>query len=127
MKVCPHPSPRSLSPPAVQNPPRKRWTRAECERLEAAGIFDQQRVELIEGELIDKMAKNRPHVDAAALLIGWLIQVFGARHVNSEAPIDVAPEDNPTNQPQPDLIVLKREYSGGFRSARPQPKDWISL
>ena len=110
------------SPPVAQNPPRKRWNRAECDALEAAGILDQQRLELIEGELIDKMPKNRPHVDALALLIGWLIQVFGSRHVNSEAPIDVAPEDNPTNEPQPDLIVLRREYSG-FRSVRPQPKD----
>jgi Uma2 family endonuclease len=110
------------SPPAVQNPPRKRWSRAECERLEALGIFDQQRVELIEGELIDKMGKNRPHVDAAALLIGWLIQVFGARYVNTEAPIDVAPEDNPTNQPVPDLIVLKQDYDR-FRSATPQPRN----
>jgi len=51
-------------------------------------------------------------VDAVALLSGWLIQVFGIRFVNSEAPIDVAPEDNPTNQPEPDLIVLKHSYSG---------------
>jgi Uma2 family endonuclease len=50
------------------------------------------------------------------------MRVFGARLVNAEVPIDVAPEDNPTNEPQPDLIVLKREYSG-FRSATPQPKD----
>ena len=111
-----------LSPPAVQDPPRKRWSRPECDRLEALGIFEQQRVELIEGELIDKMGKNRPHVDTLTLLFGWLIQVFGLRFVNTEAPIDVAPEDNPTNQPQPDLIVLKRDYST-FRSATPQPQD----
>jgi Uma2 family endonuclease len=109
------------SPPAVQNPPRKRWNRAECERVEAAGI-DLQHVELIEGELIVKMSKNPPHVDAAALLLGWLIQVFGARFVNHEAPIDVAPEDNPTNEPVPDLIVLKRGFTG-FGLTRPQPKD----
>jgi Uma2 family endonuclease len=110
------------SPPVAQYPPRKRWTRAECAALEAAGIFDQQRVELIEGELIDKMGKNRPHADVAALLIGWLIQVFGTRRVNAEVPIDVSPEDNPTNEPEPDLIVFRREYSG-FRSVRPQPRD----
>jgi Uma2 family endonuclease len=109
--------------PAVQYPPRKRWTRAECERLEAAGI-DLQRVELIAGELIDKMSKNRPHVNAAALLTAWLIQVFGGLRVNAEAPIDVAPEDNPTNQPVPDLIVLTRNYmASGFRSETPQPRD----
>jgi len=109
---------------ALQNPPRKRWTRAECDRLEAAGIFDQQRVELIEGELIDKMGKNRPHVGVATLLMAWLSQVFGGRLVSAEAPIDVAPEDNPTNQPVPDLIVVKREYSESrFWSAPPQPRD----
>jgi hypothetical protein len=113
------------SPPAVQDPPRKRWNRAECERLEALGIFGQQRVELIEGELIDKMGKNRPHVKTAALLTAWLIHVFGGLRVNAEAPIDVAPEDNPTNQPVPDLIVLSREYSDspGYSSATPQPQD----
>jgi Uma2 family endonuclease len=90
--------------------------------IEAAGLFDQERVELIDGELISKMGKKRPHVDTATLLLEWLIQVFGGRFVNSEAPIDVAPEDNPTNEPVPDMIVLNRSYSG-FRSATPQPKD----
>ncbi len=110
---------------ALQNPPRKRWTRVECDRAEAAGIFDQQRVELIEGELIVKMSKNRPHVGVAALLTAWLIQIFGARRVNAEAPIDVAPEDNPTNEPVPDLIVLTRGYSdsAAYDSASPQPGD----
>ena len=108
--------------PIQQGPPRKRWTRSECSALEATGMFDQQRLELIEGELIDKMGKNRPHVDAHSLLLGWLIQIFGARFVNFEAPIDVAPEDNPTNEPIPDAIVLRPDYSA-FRSARPQPQD----
>jgi Uma2 family endonuclease len=113
------------SPPIPQNPPRKRWTRAECKTLEAAGIFDQQSVELVEGELIDKMGKKRPHVDAASLFHGSLIPLFGPRRVNHAAPIDVAPEDNPTNQPVPDLIVLTREYadSAAFWSVTPQPRD----
>jgi Uma2 family endonuclease len=112
--------------PAAQYPLRRRWTRAECERAEAAGIFDQQHLELIEGELIDKkMSKNRPHVSAAALLVAWLLRVFGDRRVNHEAPIDVAPEDNPRNQPVPDLIVLTSEYAESDRSwtATPQPRD----
>jgi Uma2 family endonuclease len=109
---------------ALQNPPGKRWTRAECDRLEAAGVFDQQRVELIEGELIVKMSKNRPHVNTAALLTAWLIQIFGGLRVNAEAPIDVAPQDNPTNEPVPDLIVLTREYTAsGFQLVSPQPRD----
>ncbi len=40
--------------PIPQEPPRKRWTRSECAKLEVAGMFDQQRLELINGELINK-------------------------------------------------------------------------
>ena len=105
----------------AQDPPRKRWTRAECATLEASGLLDQQRLELIEGELISKMGKKRPHVDALAWMHDWLQEVFGKRFVNQEAPIDVAPEDNPTNEPEPDVIVLKRE-SSSFRS-NPRPGD----
>jgi|ERR1051326_1455952 Uma2 family endonuclease len=108
-------------PPAPLVPPRKRWTRAECAALEAAGIWDQQKLELVEGELISKMGKNRPHVIALTLLQGWLVQVFGLHLVNPEAPIDVAPEDNPTNEPEPDIIVLKRDQAQ-FRS-NPRPED----
>src|SRR5580700_4650037 len=104
-------------------PSRKRWTRAECASLEASGLLDQQHLELVEGELIDKMGKNRPHVNALGAMRDWLIEVFGKRFVNQEAPIDVSPEDNPSNEPEPDLIVLKRDYFQHFRSANPGPPD----
>jgi Uma2 family endonuclease len=79
---------------------------------------------LVEGELIDKIGKTRPEVDAASLLTGWLIQIFGPRRWNYAAPIDVAPEDNPRNQPEPDLIVLTREYSKSrYLTTTPQPQD----
>ena len=104
-----------------QDPPRKRWTRSECEVIEATGLFDQERVELIDGELISKMGKKRPHVNVGTRLLAWLFRVFGDDYVNSEAPIDVAPEDNPTNEPVPDMIVLKRD--SGYLATTPQPRD----
>ena len=94
--------------PVPLDPPRKRWTRAECAALEATGVWDQQKLELVEGELINKMGKSRPHVTTHAVLFGWLLKAFGNGRVNSEAPIDVSPEDNPTSEPQPDLIVLSK-------------------
>jgi Uma2 family endonuclease len=108
--------------PAPQAPPRKRWTRAECAAIEASGLLDYDHLELVEGELISKMSKKRPHVNSMTLLAAWLAQVFGVLFVNQEAPIDVAPEDNPTNEPVPDAIVLKRE-SSHFPSANPRPED----
>jgi len=110
------------SPPAPLSPPRKRWTRTECAAIETLGLWDQERLELVEGELISKIGKRRPHVNASTLLMGWLVQVFGCQFVNPGAPVDVAPEDNPTNEPEPDLIVLKRDQDQ-FPSANPGPED----
>src|SRR6266699_1568078 len=108
--------------PAKLDPPRKLWTRSEYDELYSSGLLNGQRLELIEGELIDKMGKRRPHVNSVALLLGWLVEVFGARLVIQESPIDVAPEDNPSSQPEPDLIVLKRDLSH-FTSENPCPQD----
>src|SRR4051794_17890311 len=97
-----------LELPVEANPRRKRWTRPEYEALAATGLFDGQHLELIKGELIDKMGKKRPHVTFVARLVKWLTGVFGADYILQESPIDVAPEDNPTNEPEPDVIILNR-------------------
>ena len=102
-------------------PPRKRWTRVECESLEATGLWDCEQLELIDGELISRMGKKRLHVTVLALVQKWLIVIFGGNFVNVEAPIDVAPEDNPTNEPQPDLLVLKKPT--WTNKGNPQPGD----
>ena len=108
--------------PAQLDPPRKLWTRQEYDRLSSSGLLDCQRLELIEGELIDKMRKKRAQVNSLTLLLAWFVDVFGVRRVNPAAPIDVAPEDNPSNEPEPDLIVLKRDFSH-FTSENPRPRD----
>jgi len=108
--------------PASPNPPRKRWTREQFAALETTGLLDKERLELVEGDLISKMGKNRPHVNSFMLMLFWLVETFGKQFVNAEAPIDVSPEDNPSNEPEPDLIVLNRECLT-FLSANPQPSD----
>jgi len=99
--------------PVQMDPPKKRWTRTECEALSSSGLLNYQNYELVEGELISTMGKNWPHSISLSLMRFWLDSVFGGLRVLPEVSIDVAPEDNPTNEPQPDLIVLKqdvREY-----------------
>ena len=117
----PTPLTPEIAPPSPE-PRRKRWTREECLGLEAAGVGDLQRYELIEGDLIDRMGKNSPDVTAVIAITLWLHQVFGAFFVRFEGPIDVSPEDNPTNEPQPDIVVLTREFYN-FTSAAPRPAD----
>ncbi|MBM3735208.1 MAG: Uma2 family endonuclease [Acidobacteria bacterium] len=108
---------------AIQEPPlpRKTWSREEIEVLESTGLFNDQHYELIEGELISKMGKKRPHVEGVKRMGEALVSVFGAAYVNQEAPIDIAPEDNPRNEPEPDVIVLRRR-SSEF-TANPGPAD----
>jgi len=113
----------AIPPPAV--PPRKRWTRCECAGLAASGLFEKERLELVDGELISKMGKNRPHVNSWKLMLIWLLEAFGRQFVDAEAPIDVASSDNELNEPVPDLMVLRQE-TASFTSGNPQPQD-ISL
>ena len=117
--------PVALTPPepaAPLIPPRKRWTREECALLESSGIWDQQRLELIQGELISKMGQNRPHVFLLSWMLEWLLGVFGPGRVKPNAPIDVAPEDNPTNEPEPDLVVLKQPFKS-MHGPNAQPNE----
>jgi Uma2 family endonuclease len=110
------PSPLPLAPP------RKRWTRNECECLRDAGALNYDDLELIDGELINTMSKGRPHSNTVLLLRNWLLGVFGLLFVQQETPIDVAPGDNALNEPEPDLAVTSRpfnEYSVG----NPPPSD----
>ena len=101
-------------------PPRKRWTRDDCALLDGIGAFGK--LELIDGELIDKMGKLRPHQIVLVLIHEWLIQMFGVRFISTETPIDVSPEDNHTSEPQPDLIVLSRSVVE-FPVDNPRPSD----
>jgi len=88
------------------------------------GALEGQKMELVEGELINKMGKKRPHSNSLELLQRMLLGVFG-RRLNRETPIDVAPDDNPTNEPEPDLIVLKRDLSEFQENPRPGDVDLV--
>ena len=90
--------------------------------MEVSGLFDQQKYELVMGELIHKMGKGRLHAIVMMNVLRWLQKAFGEMFINSETPIDVAPEDNPTSEPQPDIVVLKNQYD--LFPANPQPADF---
>lgn len=111
----------TYDPLPPQSPPRKRWTRAQCASLEASGIWEREQLELVGGELISKMGKKVPHFFSLHALRRLLDGVFTPRHVYTEIPIDVAVADNPTNEPEPDLVVLKEEIRD-FGS-NPQPSQ----
>lgn len=74
--------------------------------LEPAGLLDGGHFELVEGELIDKRGKTRPHVRTTQKAARVLRELFAAGCVETEAPIDIAVEANQMNEPEPDIVVL---------------------
>ena len=101
--------------------PRKIWTREEAHALADLGFPNASKLELIDGELLDRMGKKRPHVLWQHLILTWLHAQFSDEHVQMESPIDVSAEDNTRSEPEPDLIVTAksiRDYTGN-----PPPQD----
>jgi Uma2 family endonuclease len=88
--------------------PRKKFTRAEVERLSADGYFEGQRYELIGGDLIDKMGQKPPHAVAIQNLFDVLFLIFGIGFIRGQSSIDVADADRDRNEPEPDIVVTKR-------------------
>jgi Uma2 family endonuclease len=88
-----------------------------------SAVLEQEKFELVHGELISKMGKSRAHVNALTSALLRLQDAFGWKFVNFAAPIDVNPLENAWNEPEPDLIVLGRD-SDSF-DANPLPEDLL--
>jgi Uma2 family endonuclease len=98
---------------------RKLWTREEVARLNE--IFPEQRFELIEGELINKMGQNPPNATLVAVLNGILSHVFPKR-VRVQSAISLPDPEGIRSEPEPDIVVLKREITEFFHR-HPGPED----
>jgi Uma2 family endonuclease len=108
------------------DPAQKQWTREECAVIIGAGLTELGRYELIQGKLIRKMGKNVRHVQALMCLIGWLHSIFHPMRIQQEPPINVAPEDNPTSEPEPDATVLRTSFRKRFEQAAPNEIELVA-
>jgi len=94
--------------------PRKRFTRGEVERLAEVGIFEGQRYELIDGDLIDKMGQKPLHATGIQLLMVALLRLFDGIQIRVQLPIEVSDADRERSVPEPDFAILgayKSEYA----------------
>ena len=103
MPAAPLPAPEI----APRGPERKRFTRQEVECLTAAGVLAGQRLELIDGDLIDKMGQNPPHALAIRLLLKWLTSFLEGDMILVQLPVQASGDDSERSLPEPDLAVLK--------------------
>ncbi len=96
---------------------RKKWTRAQYDKAVAAGVFTPaDKIELIEGELIQKMPIHPPHTTAIILTQNALSQILSQDyHVRSQQPIALSN----ISEPEPDLTIVAG-VPRDFRDSHPQ-------
>jgi len=81
----------------------RRWTRDEYYRLSDGGYFQNQRVQLINGEILQMPPQGYPHGQAYLNSLHILYSVFGADFIRPQMPLNVPGESDP----EPDLAVTE--------------------
>jgi Uma2 family endonuclease len=88
-----------------------------CQMLRDETIGPQERVELIDGLVVNKVSKNPPHILVGKLLFSALQGMVPAGwHVTKDDDVVVSDHD----QPQPDLAVVRdspRDYLARYATA----------
>ena len=95
-------------------------TVAEYDRMIEAGIYtENDRIELLNGEIIELMPKGPKHTSANSRIVRFFIRLFGEKIiVRSQDPIIL----DGVSEPEPDIVLAKwseTEYSEGH----PTPAD----
>ena len=90
-----------MSVPAIQT---KHWTRQEYDRLAEGGMrAPDDRVELLEGEIVTMTPQHGPHSASIGLAEAALRKAFGPAHwIRIQLPLIVDPD----SEPEPDLAVV---------------------
>jgi Uma2 family endonuclease len=88
-------------------PLRRRFTVEEFQRMGEAGIFaPDERVELIDGEIIQMTPIGPHHVRCVFALDDYLRAIVGPEvRISIQMPVQL-----PGSQPQPDLALLRRSH-----------------
>ncbi len=90
----------------------KRWTRAEYESLLRHGVLDEDdRVQLIRGEIVEMAPQGAAHAAAISLAAGVLHSTFSpSHHIRVQLPLALSAD----SEPEPDLAVVSgspRDYA----------------
>lgn len=90
--------------------PRK-FTVEEYARMGEAGVFGwNERVELIEGEIIPVSPQNRRHASRTARLTTWFVTEFGKTHeIRVQLPLTLGSH----SEPEPDFALVRFEVADG--------------
>jgi Uma2 family endonuclease len=99
-------------------PSRKRFTVEEYHRLAEVGVLhEDDRIELIDGELIEMAAIGIAHADTLATLTDFAAMLVSrAARISVQNPITIGQR----SEPQPDLALIRRRR---YNTSHPTPAD----
>jgi Uma2 family endonuclease len=107
----------------VAVPTPHRFTREEYYRMGEAGLFAEERVELLGGEIITMPPQNPSHAGTTSGLATVIIRLLGANFtVRIQAPIVL----NDWSEPEPDIAVCRLDPDS-YRHAHPTASDILLL
>ena len=97
--------------------PTRRWSRVEYERLVERGVFGpDDRIELIDGQLVVRETQDPPHATTIRLVTKALERVFRSGwDVRPQLPVAL----DETSEPEPDVVVVRgspRQYASDHPS-----------
>jgi Uma2 family endonuclease len=97
----------------VSKPEDRRWSRAEYYKMAELGLFHGQRVELIEGRIVEMPALTPPHSTATKKTERSLEAAFGPGfHARIQGPLSLGT----SSDPEPDVAIVPgeaRDYLAG--------------
>ncbi len=102
----------------------KRFTIEEYHRLADLEFFtEDDRVELIRGEIIEMAAKGTPHTTCCSNLLSELAALTARRAtLRCQDPIILSPN----SEPEPDFAIVKKR-ADNYLSGHPNPSDILLL
>lgn len=100
-------------------PTPHRFTRDEYYRMGEAGLFAEERVELLDGEIITMPPQNPPHAGTTSGLATVVIRLLGTNFtVRIQAPIVL----NDWSEPEPDVAICRFDPND-YRHEHPKASD----
>jgi hypothetical protein len=113
-----------VAPPANGHPSPVRLTVDEYDHLIRLGVLtENDRCELIDGEVLAKMSIGDDHVTAVNAINNLLtIRCIGRAIVSSQNPVRLPP----ASEPEPDITVLPDQGGGRFKG-KPHAEDVLLL
>ncbi len=98
-----------------------RWTREEYYKMAELGFFQEKRVELIDGEIIEMAPMKSPHATSVSLLNNELRKFFDKGfNVRSQLPLSFGK----ANEPEPDIAIAKGDIRD-FAKSHPKTAELV--